>query len=97
MLDENNNEVFRRNDLVATNAQATENLTFPSDGTYHFEVNVKGLIDRSTHSISRNADYTGKALGIVVVPEFSPTLLAGVVATIIGSMLVALRYRGFDR
>lgn len=93
MLDEANNEVFRRNDLVATNAQDTQNVTFPSDGTYHFEVNVKGLIDRSTNSISRNADYTGKALGIVVVPEFNPALVLGLTAATIGVMLVALRYR----
>jgi hypothetical protein len=94
MLDEQNNEILRKQDLIALDSQDVQQVTFPANGTYHFEVNVKGLVDKSTNEITRGSDYTGKALGIVVVPEFSLSwVLMVVVAAITSSVLLFARNR----
>lgn len=94
VLDDLNNEILRKNDLVAENSEDVQNLTFPANGTYHVEVNVKGLIDKSTNAITRNTDYTGKALGTVVVPEFISAWALAAVAAVMASAIVVARCRG---
>lgn len=98
MLDENNNEIMRKNDLVALDSEDMQKISFPAEGTYHFEVNVKGLIDKSSNEITRNTDYTGKALGTVVVPEFGPAFMLLLAASALAAMMLFARYRRlFDR
>jgi hypothetical protein len=92
MLDSNNQEILRKHDLVAMDAQDTQSVIFPTNGTYHFEVNVKGVIDKSSNAITRSSDYTGKALGIVVVPEFSSSGIVFSFAAFIFA-LVAARHK----
>ncbi len=94
MLDENNNEIVRKNDLIALNSEDTQKISFPTEGTYHFEVNVKGLIDKSNNAITRHTDYTGTALGTVVVPEFDSAAILIVITAIMGSAIAAMRHRG---
>jgi Big-like domain-containing protein len=92
MLDDYNKEILRKNDLIAFNSEDTQQVTFPADGTYHFEVNVKGLIDKTNNAITRDTDYTGKALGIVVVPEFNALgILLTAVAIMSSAIFVARR------
>ncbi|MGI0037243.1 MAG: hypothetical protein ACRD99_02650, partial [Nitrososphaera sp.] len=91
MLDGSNKEILRKNDLVALNSEDIQNITFPAEGTYHFEVNVKGLIDKSNNAITRDTDYTGKALGIVVVPEFNALGILLTSVAIMGSLIVIAR------
>ncbi len=95
MLDSDNKEILRKNDLVALNSEDVQEITFPANGTYNFEVNVKGLIDKTTNAISRNTDYTGKALGIVVVPEFNSAWVLVILAAIMTPIVIA-RYRGYN-
>ena len=98
MLDENNNELMRKNDLVALDSEDMQKISFPAEGTYHFEVNVKGLIDKSSNEITRNTDYTGKALGTVVVPEFGSAFMLLLAASALAAMMLFARYRRlFDR
>ncbi|HKU49009.1 MAG TPA: Ig-like domain-containing protein [Nitrososphaera sp.] len=94
MLDDKNNEILRKNDLVAINSEDTQEIEFPADGTYHFEVNVKGRIDKSSNAITRDSESTGKALGIVVVPEFNPSLIFALVAAVMIPLVAIARYRG---
>ena len=95
MLDDSNKEILRKNDLIAFNSEDIQQVTFPADGTYHFEVNVKGLIDKSTNAITRDADYTGIALGTVVVPEFSAFGILLSVIAIMGSVIFVARRKAF--
>ena len=95
MLDEHNNEIHRKNDIVAFNSEDTQLITFPADGKYHFEVNVKGMIDKSSSAITRNNDYTGKALGIVVVPEFNAFAILLTIVAIMSSVIVMARRKAF--
>jgi VCBS repeat-containing protein len=94
MLDEGNNEIVRKNDLIALNSEDTQKISFPAEGTYHFEVNVKGLIDKSNNAITRHTDYTGTALGTVVVPELDSAAILIVITAIMGSAIAAMRHRG---
>src|SRR6185503_14146717 len=95
MLDDSNKEILRKNDLIAFNSEDTQQVTFPADGTYHFEVNVKGLIDKSTNAITRDADYTGIALGTVVVPEYNAFGILLSVIAIMGSVIFVARRKAF--
>jgi hypothetical protein len=92
MLDEAKNEILRKNDLVALNSEDAQEVFFPTNGTYHFEVNVKGLVDKSSNEIIRDKDYTGKALGTVVVPEFNPAAILVIVTSIMGLAVAATRH-----
>jgi hypothetical protein len=93
MLDENDNEIVRKNDLIALDSEDTQKISFPAEGTYHFEVNVKGLVDKSDNSITRHSDYTGKALGTVVVPELDSVAILIIITAIMGSAVAATRHR----
>ncbi|HEV8386538.1 MAG TPA: Ig-like domain-containing protein [Nitrososphaera sp.] len=95
MLDDSNKEILRKNDLIAFNSEDIQQVIFPADGTYHFEVNVKGMIDKSNNEITRDADYTGKALGIVVVPEFHAFGILLTVIAIMGSIIFVARRKAF--
>jgi len=91
MLDESNNEILRKHDLVALDSADTQQIIFPADGTYHFEVNVKGLIDKSSNAVSRDIEYTGTALGTVVVPEFDALGILLTTVAIMGTVVVVAR------
>jgi hypothetical protein len=97
MLDESKNEILRKNDLVALNSEDVQEIAFPTNGTYHFEVNVKGLVDKSNNEIIRDSDYTGKALGTVVVPEFNSAGVLLTVVGILGSIIAFIRSKAVLR
>ena len=96
MLDDSNNEIVRMNDLIALDSEDTQMISFPAEGTYHFEVNVKGLIDKSNNAITRHTDYTGTALGTVVVPELDSMAILIVITAIMGSAIAAMRHRALQ-
>ncbi|MCI0557897.1 MAG: cadherin-like domain-containing protein, partial [Nitrososphaera sp.] len=92
ILDSDNTELQRKQDLVALNSADVQKISFPGNGTYQFKVIVKGLIDKSDNSIKQDNAYTGSALATVVVPEFSSAWFLVLAASIMSFAIVTIRF-----
>ncbi len=97
ILDENDVELVKKTDLVAQDASDVQVIDFPGEGVYHLEVHVKGVLDRSGDSLRQDDFYTGKALGLVVVPEFGSSLLTIMIVVTMAGAVAAFRFLGMRR
>ncbi|MGI0035815.1 MAG: hypothetical protein ACRD98_08095, partial [Nitrososphaera sp.] len=97
ILDDDNNEIFSKQDLIALNSADIQKVAFPENAVYRIEVIVKGVIDKSNNSVTQDGAYTGRAIGIVVVPEFNSAWLMIVAATVMSSAIVTFRFASKSR
>lgn len=95
LFDNDHKEIKVLRDLVAVNSVDSQKIAFPANGIYHFEVNVKGVIDESTNSVLQDSDHTGTAFGTVVVPEFpiSTMIMAAAIAAILGLSMAVRKFQ----
>jgi hypothetical protein len=95
VFDNDHKEIKVLRDLVAVNSVDSQKIAFPANGIYHFEVNVKGVIDESTNSVLQGSDVTGTAFGTVVVPEFpvSTMIMAAAIAAILGLPMAVRKFQ----
>jgi hypothetical protein len=86
ILDSNGTQIFKKENLTASNSSDSQTVTFPSDEIYQIEVNVKGLIKgpQETSDMTRS----GIGRGYVVVPEFP--LLSSSMALLVGALFTGL-------
>ncbi len=94
ILDDDGNEIFGKQDLIALNSADVQQIAFPENAVYHVEVVVKGVIDKSSNSVTQDGAYTGRAIGTVVVPEFSSALLMMIAAAVMSFATAAFRFAG---
>jgi hypothetical protein len=92
ILDSNGTQIFKKENLTASNSSDSQTVTFPSDEIYQIEVNVKGLIKgpQGTPDMTR----TGIGRGYVVVPEFpllsSISTSSSSMALLVGALFTGL-------
>jgi len=87
----NGTEVIHKMDMIATSGTDIQTLTFSKNDIYHIQVKVKEL-DRT----GQVPDLTRKGIarGIVVVPEFGPSLPALVMAlAIVGVVATSIVFK----
>jgi hypothetical protein len=91
ILDKNGHPVITKQNLDAKNAADTQIITFPSNGIYQIQLQVKGLLNAGqTPDLTRN----GIARGYVVVPEFSSTSITILlIGGLFGGMVIIQRFR----
>ncbi|MGI0012730.1 MAG: Ig-like domain-containing protein, partial [Nitrososphaera sp.] len=97
ILDHDNKEIVSKQDLIALNSADIQKVAFPENAVYRIEVIVKGVIDKSNNSVTQDGAYTGRAIGIVVVPEFNSAWLMIVAATVMSSAIVTFRFASKSR
>ena len=63
----NGKEIIKKDNLIAINGTGTQKITFPDNGTYQIEINVKSIkyAGQTTADSARN----GIARGFVVLPK----------------------------
>jgi len=83
--------IMSRENLVASNGTDTiENIIFPANVIYDIQVDVKSVSAQSQNtSPPLDSGRAGRALGVVVVPEFENALGLVTVASIISSIILA--------
>ncbi|MFY9872798.1 MAG: hypothetical protein WAK17_24070, partial [Candidatus Nitrosopolaris sp.] len=88
IYDKNNHPVITKQNLLATNAAGTETIVFPAAQIYHMQVQVTGLLKPGqTPDFTRN----GVATGYVVVPEFPSPIIAILIGSVLGILIVIER------
>jgi hypothetical protein len=88
IYDKNNHAVVTKQNLLAKNAADTETIVFPAAQIYHMQVQVTGLLKPGqTPDFTRN----GVATGYVVVPEFPSPIIAILIGSILGILIVLER------
>jgi hypothetical protein len=84
VFDSTGRSVLAQTDNVAKGGSDLQRLTFPSNAVYHLEINVTGI---SGNNSGLDPSRFGKAIGIVVVPDFGSS-----VALLIAGMAVAFLF-----
>lgn len=83
---------IRMDGNVASNGTDTvRNLAFPADGIYDFEIRFNDISQPT--SASPDPSRAGRALGVVVVPEFSSAMAGTILVAFVTSIVIALRTR----
>jgi hypothetical protein len=88
IYDKNNHAVVTKQNLLAKKAAGTETIVFPAAQIYHMQVQVTGLLKPGeTPDFTRN----GVATGYVVVPEFPSPIMAILIGSVLGVLIVIER------
>ena len=88
IYDKNNHPVITKQNLLAKNADGTETIVFPTAQIYHMQVQITGLLKPGqTPDFTRN----GVATGYVLVPEFPSPIIAILIGSVLGILIVIER------
>jgi hypothetical protein len=96
IYDKNNHPVITKQNMLAKDAAGTEIIVFPTVQIYHMQVQVTGLLKPGqTPDFTRN----GVATGYVVVPEFPSPIIAILIGSVLGILMIIERsmFKGTDR